>query len=148
YTPATFTNTGTITVAAGETLKVQYGEFRYDAGTLDGAGTVDFESSTFAIGSQGFSNAVTTLTLNGATVTGPGTLTNAAAKNLVVTVGTINAPLDNQGVLTLRGYTNTLNGALTTATGSKLRLEADATSSYYSYVTVGSGFTNKGTIEL
>ncbi|HEV8382119.1 MAG TPA: Ig-like domain-containing protein, partial [Gemmatimonadales bacterium] len=148
YTPATLTNTGSITVAADDTLKVSYGEFHYDAGRLDGAGTVAFEYATFVIGDQGFSNSVTSLALNGATVNGPGTLTNVAGKNLVVNASTVNAPLDNQGLLTLRGYINNLNGVLTTAVGSRLRLEADAASAYYSYVTVESGFSNNGTIEL
>jgi hypothetical protein len=144
-TQGSFTNTGTITVAAAETLKVSYGEFRYNSGTLSGAGIVAIESATLALG-QGLSNAVTALSLNSATVNGPGTLTNALGKNLVAYYSTINAPLDNQGLLTLRA-TTTLNGAVSTASGSTLRVEGDAFCCA-AYATVANGFTNNGTIEL
>src|SRR5207237_8385142 len=143
----TFTNTGTITIAVGDTLRASYGALRYDGGTLSGAGTVALTSDTLYLG-QSFSNSVVALVLNGATVNGPGTLTNSAGKTLVALASTINAPLVNQGLLLLHSYYNYLNGPLTTAAGSTLRVEGDYAASGPSYVTVANGFTNNGTIEL
>ena len=142
----TFTNTGTITVAAGDTLKVSYGAVHYAAGTLNGNGTVYLSSDTLYLG-QGLSNSVLTLLLETATVDGPGTFTNATGKALAVNASTINAPIDNQGQLTLRGYSY-LNGSVSTAAGSVLRMVADYSTYYYSYATVANGFTNNGLIEL
>src|SRR5207237_787468 len=55
------------------------------------------------------------------------------------------SPLDNQGTLTLHSYYNYLNGSVTTAAGSVMRVEGDAAPAY---VVVANGFTNNGTLEL
>jgi len=84
--------------------------------------------------------------LSSATVNGPGSFTNAAGRTIVMTNGVMNAPLDNQGFLTLRGGP-AFNGAVTTGTSSTLRIEGDAffSSAHGSFL---NGFTNNGTIEL
>src|SRR5438045_9313206 len=73
------------------------------------------------------SNASTTLTESNSTFNGPGALINAAGKTLTLTNGTINAPVTNQGLLTVTG-TVAVNGALTTAPGSTLRVEGGTNS--------------------
>jgi formylmethanofuran dehydrogenase subunit C len=84
-----------------------------------------------------------TLELNRATLEGPGLLTNAAT--LLLTGSTVNAPLTNQGTL-LAQAVNTLGGALTTAAGSTLRVLGGSAGD--AALTVASGFTNHGALEL
>jgi hypothetical protein len=89
---------------------------------------------------------VTALSLQSTTVNGPGTLTNATGRTLVVQSSTIAAPLVNEGLLRLRA-SNTISGGLTTTATSTIRVEGDGNCCSAS-TTVSSGFTNNGLIEL
>jgi fibronectin-binding autotransporter adhesin len=142
---AGFTTAGSIVIGAGRTLAVTSGLFDYAGGTLGGTGTVQWNGGTLNLGAS-LSNATLSVTLTNQTVNGPGSLTNAAGRTLILTGGIVNAPLANQGLLTLRGVP-TLNGALTTTAGSTLRVEGDAFFSSAT-TTVLNGFVNNGTIEL
>jgi hypothetical protein len=162
-TPSSFTNSGTITVGTGRTWTISGGTFNQNAGSLGGGGamvlnsvtavfntafslgalTMNFSTVTFATAQ---STASTDLTIYYSTVNGPGVLTNATGKTLVVLSSTINAALVNQGTVVWRGAC-TQNGGLTAASGSTLRMEGN---NIYGggQLTVASGFTNNGTIEL
>ena len=164
-----FTNTGTVTVAAGRTLAIggfapSGGRFTHAEGaTLDGGGALSlnginpasFEetfslsaltlSSTVASFATNLTTETTALTLSSATVNGPGTITNAAGRTLNITSGTINAPLVNAGTVVAIGAP-ALNGGVTTAASSLIRVLSVGFGG--SSLTVGSGFTNEGAIEL
>ena len=141
-----FTTSGTVTVGTGRTLDVSGGgTFAFAGGALNGSGSIVWNGGTVDL-SQPLSNTSLSLTLSNTTVNGPGTLTNAAGRTLVITSGVMNAPLDNQGALTIRGGP-AINGAFTTSPASLLRVEGDAFFSS-AHATFLNGFTNNGTIEL
>ncbi len=144
-TSPSFTTSGTIAIASGFTISVNSGTFNYAGGTIGGLGTLAFSGATAAL-TPDLTNDTLALSFLNSTVDGPGTLGNAVGRTLVVQTSTLNAPLANQGVVTLRG-TTALNGVVTTTGGSTLRLEADAFCCTAT-VTVATGFTNLGTIEL
>ncbi len=88
------------------------------------------------------------LDLDGTTLDGSGTLTNAAPLDLFGS--TVNVPLVNQGTLFAQRF-NWLNGPFTTAPGSRIYIEGDSdelTLRGNARLTVANGFTNNGTIEL
>lgn len=144
-TTPSFTNTGTITVGAARTWTVTGGALDQNAGTVGGPGTFSLVSVTAAF-TTNLTNATTSLGISNSTINGPGTLTNAAGRTLFVTSSTINAALDNQGLLLVAGSVG-LNGGLTTATGSTLRIEGNG-SQGNGILTVAAGFTNTSVIEL
>jgi hypothetical protein len=142
-TTPSFTSTGTINIGATRTLSVSNGEFDYNGGGITGTGSLSLTSATWNLGIS-FTNALTTVSLSLTTVNGPGILTNAAGKNLVLTGCTVNADLVNQG--TLVSHTGTdINGTFTSATSSDLQVEGAGGASI---MTFANGFTNNGTIEM
>jgi hypothetical protein len=167
-TSPSFTNSGTINVPSGRTWTVTGGTWTHGGPTLGGAtqatgGALVLNSVTAAAFNTAHTLSAITLNnttasfaldqstatafaLNSATVNGPGIITNLPAHTLVMTNGVMNAALVNQGLLTLRG-SPLVNGPLTTATGSTLRVEGDAFCCSAS-ATILNGFTNNGTIEL
>jgi hypothetical protein len=85
------------------------------------------------------------LALNGGTLGGTATLTNASGGTLTVTSSTINAALANQGTLLEQGN-STFGGTFSNAFNAILRVQGnDFTGG--SQLTVG-GFTNAGAVEL
>jgi ribosomal 50S subunit-recycling heat shock protein len=144
-TTPSFTNTGTITVAGGVTLAVSSGALNYTGGAIGGLGTIDFSSATLGLGLS-LTNDTLHLSFTNSTVNGPGTLTNAAGATLVVQNTVVNAPMDNLGLVRARSST-TFNSTLTNVPGAILRIEGDA-SCCSANVTVATGFTNTGAIEL
>ncbi len=143
-----FTNTGTITIAAGRTLFFRDGQFNYNDGSITGPGTfaVQYGSAVLNLGID-LSTAVVGFTADGATVNGPGTLINAAGRTMVLAYATVNAPLVNQGTLVFASGLASVNGSFLTAIGSTLRVEVTLDFALAS-LTVLNGFTNYGTIEL
>jgi hypothetical protein len=144
-TTPSFTNTGTISVAAADTVKVSSGTFNYAGGSISGGGTFLLSSATVNA-TQSFSTATAALGMASATWGGSGTLTVAPATSLLVRASTINSSLDNQGSVIVNG-TSSFNGALTTAAGTLLRVEGNGTYSTGT-LTVANGFTNNGLLEL
>src|SRR5262249_17765451 len=143
---------GTINIASGRTFAVDgsssntQGIFNYNTpGMIGGLGTVVLLNFTTANFTQNFNSATTSLTVQDSAVNGPGTLTNGAT--ITLQRGTLGAtlPVINQGLLLARG-TSAINGTLTTAEGSTLRLAEDG--AFAGPLTIGSSFTNNGTIEL
>ncbi len=172
-TTPSFTNTGTVTVAAGRTWAISTGSFtQAAAATLDGGGTMTLTGvnpavfgSAFSLGAlslnttiASFATDITTetlaLSLTASTVNGPGTLTNAAARTLPLSsANTINTAVINAGTLAVGAVatppissSSTITGAFTSVAGSLVRVTA--TTSASSRLTVATGFTNHGTIEL
>ncbi len=166
-TTPTFTNTGTgtITIGTGRLWTISGGSFTHQTlGVLSGGGGLTLNSVTAAFDTTltlsavsvtnstlGFaknqSTATTAFTLNNVTLNGPGVFTNAAGQTVTMAAGTINANLVNDGTFIASGST-AINGSLTTASGSTLRVgQVDGTTSLAN-LTVANGFTNNGAIEL
>ena len=143
-TTPSLTNTGTLNIAATRTLGISGGVFDQNAGTLTGTGTLSLASLTWNL-TPSFTNAPTSLGLSAVTVNGPGTLTNASLQTLTASSSTINAPLVNQGTLITQG-TSTIAGSFTASAGSTLR--AQGSPAGFGNLTVSSGFTNNGLIEI
>jgi hypothetical protein len=95
----------------------------------------------------GVSTASLAMTLAGATVNGAGSITNAVGQTLTLVASTVNTPVFNQGILVASG-TSVINGALTTATGSTLRIGQVNGSQSLAQLTVANGFISNGAIEL
>jgi hypothetical protein len=146
-TTPSFTNTGDLPIGSGHRIAMTGGTFSFNAGTIGGPG-----SSFSAIGTNtinlgiGLSTASVSLDLSNSTVNGPGTLTNAAGSTLLTRTCTFNAPFDNFGTLVTHA-TDNVNGSLATHAGSTLRIEGDGISGSGG-LTLASGFTNNGNIEL
>lgn len=164
---ASFTNRGTLNVPAGRILSVNGGSFTHAAGaTLDGGGTLYvlgnaainevFALSTLEVGGgstlalgAGTSTAGTTITLgSGTTVTGPGTLTNSLGRTLQLASTTVTAPMVNAGTLQVLNAGNSISGPLTTTATSLVQVGAFGGAGSDATLTVASGFTNSGVIEL
>lgn len=158
------TNTGTIAVAAGDTLTVNNGSLTHNAGTFGGAGTLvlsgvvpatfnvphtfaamNVTSSTVAFATPQ-STGATGFAFTGSTINGPGSLTNDPSRTLVLRSTVVNAPLINLGTLVVNGAT-TFNDTLTTSTSSLIRVKGDGVSGAAG-LTVTKGFENAGTVEL
>ena len=162
---SSFTNTGTIAVAATRTASLNGAVagganyvFHQDGGSMGGAGAVSLLQSTLALG-VGVATDVTRLDASSSTIAGPGTLTCKAGT--ITTLGTttltcptvveagatlnlpssdMNGALTNGGIVAFTGGSSS-TGLFTTQSGSTLRFGAGT-------CTVANGFTNTATIEL
>src|SRR6185436_18765236 len=82
------------------------------------------------------------LTLNNATLNGPGTLTNTTGQTLTLTNSTdiaASMPVDNQGTIVVHG-TNSIGAFASNTNAGTLRVEGSSAST--GTLTVASGFTN------
>lgn len=143
-----FSTSGNIKISSGRTLNVNGGSFNYDSGTLNDAGALAFSKAT-ATFAQDYTNP-STLKFDQSTIAGPGTVTNAAGKTLVLNDSTISStcPIFNKGLLDLPVTNNSfINGPLMTAPGSTFRLTSNVGAGNCT-LTISNGFTNHGTIEL
>ena len=163
-TTPSFTNAGGISVAAGDTLRINGGAFNHNAGTIGGAGALVLTSVPAAAFNVAHSIAMmrvssstvsfataqstgsTGFVFISSTVNGPGSLTNAGAQFLNVQSSTLNLDLDNQGTLLVNGASS-FAGALTTSSSSLIRVQGNGTYGLGT-MSVANGFTNNGTIEL
>ena len=165
-TSPSFTNTGTIFILSTRTMAVSGGTFTDQSGaTLSGAGTLALNAgvaatlnNAIAVQTLNVSNAAVTFgvpqstssgtafNFNNATVNGPG-FTNASGQTLTLIGSTINEPVTNQGTL-IASAASAINGALTTAGGSTLRIGQVDGSVSQATLTVANSFTNNGTLEL
>lgn len=147
-TTPSFATTGSIVVGAGRTLQVNGGAFEYDnpvPGGLAGLGTVSLSSVALDI-TPDVVNDTLGLSFVNSTVTGGGTLTNAFGRTLTVQATAINVPFVNQGTFVARGASS-LGGTVTAAASGTIRLQADPFCCSAA-LTVASGFTNNGLLEL
>jgi hypothetical protein len=114
----------------------------------EGALTIGATGSTFAniVLDGGTLNPDDGAFIFQSTIDGSGTLTNAAGRSLTVINTTVNTPLANNGTLVVYGSAS-FNGGVTVAEGSRLRLELSA-AEWGTYLSVGGGFTNRGTVEV
>ncbi len=165
----TFDNTGTINIAGGRTFASNGGTFAHNAGSISGAGTLSISSATgsflvavtaeFLTLTDSTANyqpalTATSLSVINSTFTSLNTVTNAPNRTLTLSRGTLNAPLENQGLLqVLAGSPVGLSvigsaaGAFTTTSTSTIRVLAN-NGIGSSTLTVVNGFTNNGLIEL
>jgi hypothetical protein len=124
------TSFGTLTVDAAQTFQLRGSIYNHEGGTYTGPGTLSLSSGTTANLFAPFRLYAGTLQLDTATVQGPG--------GIMVTAGTLLA----------RGA-DALNSQLTTTTASTIQVAAStALGARDSTLTLASGFTNNGTIEL
>lgn len=161
---SSFTNDGTVTVGQGRAWRINGSTLTQTAtSTLTGAGaiivsgaTAAFQgdvtlaavqlSSTRATFDRPISTAATIFVLDGATVDGAATLTNAAGTTLQMKNSRINMPLVNQGTL-LAIDADTISSAVTTAQGSTIRVFDDGFASQAQLVLL-QNIVNNGTLEL
>jgi hypothetical protein len=147
-TTPSFTTTGTVVVGTGRTWAVSGGALNYSGGAIGGDGAMTLSGVTLGLSvtlSHDTLPVSLSVSLTNSTVNGPGTLPVAATSTLTMTGTTVNAPLVNFGTLQSTPGTNVLNGAVTNAPGALLRLNGN---NGFADMTVASGFTNAGTIEL
>ena len=161
-----FTNTAAISIGSGRTFAVSSGTFTSQPGAPIAGGTLALTNATAAFNGatpnvDAFSlssvtatfagilgTATTAFSIANSTLNGSSTFTNAAGQTLTLTgISALNLPVDNQGTLVASG-TSTISGALTTNAGSVLRVGMVDGSSSQATLTVTSGFTNLGAIEL
>jgi hypothetical protein len=145
---ATILNSGTLDVVGGNLTINQSGTASFSTSgivNIESARTLVFSGGTIAQDGGAFTGTGGLAVVN-ATVVGPGTFTNPATRTMLMRNSSASAPLSNQGILILDGAVG-LNGTVTTAVGSTIRLEGSG-STGSANVTVATGFTNVGTIEL
>lgn len=144
-TSPSFTTNGTIAIDSGRTLQSSGGSFAYFGGTLDGRGTLALVNGLVDIAVP-FAPDSLNLAFSAASVGGTGGVTLAAGRLMTLRATTFSTPLANAGLIhAITG--SAITRALTTTPGSTIRVAANGESGASS-LTVDSGFTNAGTIEL
>ena len=135
---AHITTNGTYTV----NLDVDATVAGLELGAANGIQTLSVIKNTLILNGPATIGTQGVLTIVHDTLGGTGSLTNQGS--IVLTGITVDVPLSNQGTVTYVENCNQ-NGAVTTSSGSMLRVSA-----YNSVPTlsVANGFTNNGTIEL
>ena len=121
-TGASFTNTGSVSIASGQSLTVSNGQFIPSAGALSGA-----------------------VTLTGVTL-GSGTLPSTVTTTLNNTTQAASASLTNLGTIVAIGNA-TFNGSFTNAAGGVVEIQSSSTANNVT-LTANSGLTNAGTVDL
>lgn len=142
-----FTTNGFVTIGAGRTFNVTGGAFNYGGpiNGLGGFGTALFVSSTIAL-TPDLTNDTLTVVFANSIVNGPGKLINLRTRTLTLQTVTVNAPLDNHGLLRATGTVNA-NGALTTDTSSTINVEGTSAAGT-GQLSVTASFANGGAITL
>jgi fibronectin-binding autotransporter adhesin len=159
------TNTGTISVAAGDTLTINNGALAHNGGTFGGAGTLvlfgvntgafnvaqTFASMIVTNSTVAFatpqSTAATSFDFTGTFVDGPAPFTNDAGEVLPLHSAVVRTALHNAGTILTTGGTSFTTDTLTTAAGSLIRIQGNPAYGS-SNLTVTKGFENAGTVEL
>ncbi|HEY6090988.1 MAG TPA: Ig-like domain-containing protein, partial [Gemmatimonadales bacterium] len=144
-TTPSWTTTGGVSMAPGDSFKVSGGSFGYSGGSISG-GVLSLSSVT-ATSTQPFTTATALLDLQNSSWNGTGTLTNAPSTLLVIGNSTIATPFVNQGTFVARGSSSRLSGSVTVASGSLMRIQGN---NIYgaANLNVTSSFTNNATLEL
>jgi hypothetical protein len=143
FVSGTWTNRGPIQLN-GRSFTVSSAVFELESGGIVGPGTLSF-SGILNLKTE-LSNTNLLLFLNNTTVNGPGRLLNAAGQVLSLLRCTINATMENRGLL-LAAAPNGLNGGLSNLIGATIRLYSGG-GPFDTGLAVAGGFTNAGTIEL
>ncbi|HRN52392.1 MAG TPA: hypothetical protein PK788_02790, partial [Gemmatimonadaceae bacterium] len=130
---------------SGRTFQSSNGSFTYAGGSIAGRGTFALANALadlavpLAPDSLDFSFSATT-------VGGVGGLALAAGRQMALRATTVATPLQNAGLIhAITG--SSITAALTTTAGSMIRIASNGESGASS-LTVDSGFTNNGSIEL
>jgi hypothetical protein len=140
---------GLLTVNAGRVMTVTGGTVELGSASLGGTGAVALSGTVtlqlpqaLTLGAGG-----PQLTLPGSvTMTGAGSLTVGSGQMLELSGDTVEVPLTVEGMARVTGGA-TISGALSVPAGGTVRVEGNGTFGTPT-LTVGSGFTNLGLIEL
>lgn len=138
-----FVSTGTITVDASRTLSLIGGAWSTGGSTVDGSGTISLDNTSWDVG-PGHVITSLTYTIRGGTIFGNGTLTNQGPGTTLLDVDVF-VPIDNEGLLRLRGAT-TLGSRYTTTASAETRVEALGVAN--AAVQFTSGWTNLGLLVM
>ncbi len=143
-TTPSFSNLGSISVAATRTFALSGGSFTQSAGGIGGTGTLSFSDASVVFLSP-FASAGLNLSLLNSIVSGSGTLTNSAGRTLAMRGSSLTIPFVNEGLLTADG-SNSITGAVTAPVGSIIRVMPTGATGTSTLALPG--FTNEGAIEL
>lgn len=140
---------GSLSIADGQLLTVDGGETIVGSGTvLSGSGTLRL-AGTHALTLDSDATLLAggpALDFSGSVTVGPAGRLLTNQSTLSLSGDTVNADLLNESILRVPGPGSVLNGALSTAIGSTIRI--GATGGGAGNLKVASGFENLGTIEL
>jgi hypothetical protein len=145
-----FTNTGSIAIAAGHTLSINYNGtvFNQNAGSITGPGTLHLYGATGNFTGD-FSTNGLNLYIEGdqASYNSDGTLTVTSDSTLtILRAPAVNAAVENAGTIVVRGSPR-FNNTYTSDAGSTLRVLGNKWT-FGSNLIMANGFTNHGVIEL
>jgi fibronectin-binding autotransporter adhesin len=141
----TMVGSGAVNVAPGRTFAISGGALNYDAGSISGGGTLVI-TNTAVTSTQGFNTATAALSLISSTWGGAGALTVSPSTVLDVRASTISAPLANQAAIHVTG-SSAFTGGFTNPSAATLTIQGNNVYGH-STLTVGTSFTNGGTIVL
>jgi hypothetical protein len=146
-TSPSFTNTGTLNISASRVLTISSGQFNQNAGSITGSGTFSLLNATASFATS-FSNATTAFAVAGSTISGTGTITNAAGRQITLTNTVFNTPFSNESLLLSKGTADAINGTFTSVAGSIVRVQGNSGSAAGTSLTFANGFTSNGQIDL
>ncbi|MBL9002186.1 MAG: hypothetical protein JNK25_13720, partial [Phycisphaerae bacterium] len=145
------TNTGTIDIGAGRTLAFSGGILHQNTDAPVGGVAVTFSGMTVNLGSDWNTTAAFTQATD-TTFHGPGLFYNDAGRHVLLYNSTINAAVQNSGLIEVRdiGGANRsfLNAGVTNAAGATLLVRAINGASGVANLSIDGALTNHGTIEL
>ena len=145
------TNTDTFDIGAGRTLAFSGGTLHQNTDAPVGDGAVTFSGMTVNLGSDWNTTAAFTQATD-TTFHGPGLFFNAAGRHVLLYNGTINAAVQNSGLIEVRDISGAnrsfLNAGVTNASGATLLVRAVNAFSAAANLTIDGTLTNHGTIQL
>jgi hypothetical protein len=145
-TTPSFESTGSVTLGANRTWTVNGGTLDIDQGTVTGPTNARIIANTVSLGFT-TGNVTLPLTLNTTSIIG-GTVTIPSAETLTLLGGGVSdAIVINPGGTLLTHGSVALGGALTVPSSGTVRVRGQGTGGH-AVLTVASGFTNSGTIQL
>jgi hypothetical protein len=118
-----------------------------ELGASSGVQTLTMSSRTFTVNGELTVNPTGVISATSSTLAGfPGNITNTGTITLISSNVSSSVALDNRGLLNTHGLP-TISGPLTTTASSIIRIQGQSTGSHAN-LTVSSGFTNNGLLEL
>src|SRR5205807_531447 len=126
---SSFTNTGTLSIGSGRTFTVSSGDLTFGSGaTFSGSGTLSLSGVIVNVNAP-VTNSLTWSSSN-TTVNSASTLTNGRTGAMNLTTVAFNAPIQNDGAMTVLASAtgSTANASFTTGTTGTLTVQGDANS--------------------
>src|SRR5262249_12335971 len=141
-----FSSTGTLDLGAASTFAQSAGQFRWQAGPLNGGGTLFISGATATLSADFTQTQQATLIASNSTVTGPGNITVPKGQTLQLGNSTLTNTLTVHGTLHIRGN-STVSGPLENAADGVVLIRGDNAFGTGS-LTVSQPWTNHGLLEL